>query len=759
MPDDIIIDVSNENIFQAHNIEPGEYSLGLYAQYLVDGFICTRRKTIPFIIPYKAGLKYEATCENNGLYTVNLLDHSIFYPGTPITSYEFSTNGGTNWFSSVMIGDIHGYTAHLAPGIYTLKIRIKRQAGVENYPPCETTVILDLPAYPNADFTYDIACPGEATAFHVTQSHAGETYQWTFPDASVILQEEAVKTFSGEETFGATLLVSNQYGCSTIFSSAVIVQQQTLDGEINSSPAENCNGETISLTFNSLGQNNPDHIDWYQNQLTDTAFAVTPFGTPLSVGESASYFAIAVGADGCKYYDAPPKSVMFIPTPETPQIRGTSIICFGDTANITVPDNDDVHYLWWLDGIAQPVWDNFRILNHYLTSPGVHIFTAVAEVVSSSGNHCQSPPANFYVTVGLPPADPAIAFTVNSCVPYKVTAVVSNPQTGVSYFWSNGATGTVAIITHDGPLQVRAELDGCAVTSQIDLPLDLTRLGWIFPKGCYFMCKDEPSGYMIGPLGAYAHWAWIEDSTADTMGSGAIAPYTGFDGTSHEYSLLVQTPYCDAFFETMSMTVGDMCADCKLKMDKKEISLKKDKDNCWYTIVLSFDNPGVGMWVTLTAPNGEGYFTPGTVFIPGGISYQSFDFYPVNGFIGGGLSILFESELSGRKCIDNLEIELPPLCSTGRYKNPETKVEDKLLVAPNPAKESTVIYYEISEDLDHTVLEVRDLLGRPLYEFQPKDTVGEELLDCSRYAEGTYLIFMRVNGHIVKKVKFIVRKM
>lgn len=177
-----------------------------------------------------------------------------------------------------------------------------------------------------------------------------------------------------------------------------------------------------------------------------------------------------------------------------------------------------------------------------------------------------------------------------------------------------------------------------------------------------------------------------------------------------------------------------------------------------YEIMFEFDNPGAPMSITLQVPNGEGYFLPSSVYIPSGISYPVLNFWPLNGFTGGVISIMFEGEVHKKPCLQKWEFKLPELCSEGRYMSPEVVKVDRMTVAPNPAKETTAIYYEVSGDVSQTVFEVHDLIGRPLYQFRPSSFIGTESLDCSRYAEGTYLISMRVNGQVVKQTKFVVRK-
>ena len=79
-------------------------------------------------------------------------------------------------------------------------------------------------------------------------------------------------------------------------------------------------------------------------------------------------------------------------------------------------------------------------------------------------------------------------------------------------------------------------------------------------------------------------------------------------------------------------------------------------------------------------------------------------------------------------------------------------------LAPNPANQKTVLYYNFADKEDNKAVELYDFLGRKLLEFAPDLKVGQTTINCSKYAEGSYLILIKEKGVLVKQLKFIVRQ-
>jgi uncharacterized protein YaiL (DUF2058 family) len=88
-------------------------------------------------------------------------------------------------------------------------------------------------------------------------------------------------------------------------------------------------------------------------------------------------------------------------------------------------------------------------------------------------------------------------------------------------------------------------------------------------------------------------------------------------------------------------------------------------------------------------------------------------------------------------------------------KNPETILSNLLIVAPNPAKANTTIYYNFADGKAVKKIVLVDMLGRTLQEWSPTDNKGTIGLNCSGYAQGQYLVLMKADDKVIENAKLI----
>lgn len=740
------------NQLVASGLNPGQYTVTLFAEYIDD---CFAKKNISFIIPYKAGIKHNITCATNGGgYNVQLLDYSTYYPDTPPTSFEFTTNNGTTWQTGSVVGGIAQLTANLAPGTYTIGIRI--QGG--SYPSCTYFEPLVLPNYPVATFTHDtFACQNNAMQFHADDTTAGLQYFWEFPfDASSNLQQNPVKSFSSSGFYDVTLTVRNKYGCEATSTQTVVIVPNNIRGKLVLNPENACVGNSMEISYSPDPSTDPvQTLYWYHNNNTVVPFAITSTSSNLSltVSQSGQYFVYAQNTSGCMEYDnIRPISVAFVPAPQPPLVKGPTSICINNPINLTVPVNNSIVYKWTLNGIPIPTWNNFTEISYWPTAVGNYVFTVTAAVTTSGGTSaCVSLPTTYVVTVLDTPNVPELIITQVQCEPYKVTVSVSNPQGGVSYYWSNGDTGTTAIVTHDGPLQVRAEANGCGVTSQIDLPVDLETLAWIFPDGCFSFCNNNEDGYIIGPLGEFEVWRWLANGGGVVNGSESITPLTNLSAPN-SYELFLHNGFCTTTFGTASFT-SVKCTTCEIRFEIEAINCVSINGVYVYEVQMNFVNSmGEPVTITISAPNGEGYFTSSTHNLPNGSSVITSYFYPMNGFTGGVVSFTVDGSSENGECFTLFDLEFPN-CDFAPRKSEST---DVVLVAPNPAKDYTTVLYEM-QNKGAVTIEIADPMGRTIWNKTFDDSFGKVVIDCSIYAAGYYPVLVKQNGVVVAHTKLIVQ--
>ena len=750
---------NNSTAFIAENVKPGEYSITLNANYDVNGVICHKDKNIQVVVPYKAGIKYTVECTGGNLYTVTLLDHSVYYPNTPIEHFAFTYDGGINWYPGTTVSGIPQLSIPLQPGNYSVGVKIWNST----YPACEKMETLNLPAYPIATFTNNPSiCQRDALQFIPDDQTPGLQYSWTFLDGgspSYNLQQKPVKAFSSTINNFVTLTVKNRLGCTATHTVGVTVKPNNMAGSLIVNPISACEGSSVEINYQAITSQIPSTLYWYHNQYTATPIAVTQQpNLSLTVNQPGQYFAYGENEFGCmEYGKIEVASVKFVPGPEAPLVTGPIVSCLAENIHLEVSDDASLQYVWSLNG--QPYqWNGDPTIDFSPTAEGTYTFEVLAQVQAANGQWCNGATTTHTVVVVAEPIVPQLELQVISCTPYIVKVTVQNPQTGANYYWSNGDTGTTATITHDGPLQVRAEINGCSVTEQLDLPVDLESLAWIFPRGCVASCFEKGKGYIIGPLGDFEKWIWLQNGNEMEGSNATVYPFYNVVPVNN-YELFLETPYCKTTWGTLNMEQLK-CDACKLEYTFNRINCVTINNVPVYEIEVYFDN-ATGMPVTtnLFAPGGEGYFITSTFTLPNGGSNQTLYFYPQNGFTGGSIIINVTGITEKGPCFLEREEKLPNCF--GRSMQPD-KTTDTLpkqnvvFVAPNPAKTSTTVNYQLVNSGDVSIA-LFDATGRTIWHNQEKNHKGAVVIDCEKLAAGYYMVVVTQNQEVVHQSKLIIQ--
>lgn len=757
------ISQNDQTAFIAENVKPGEYSITLNASYNDNGAICTKSQNIPVIVPYKAGIKYTVECTGGNMYTVTLLDHSVYYPNTPIEHFAFTYDGGINWYPGTTVNGIPQLSIPLPPGNYSVGVKIWNST----YPACEKMETLNLPAYPIATFTNNPSiCQRDALQFIADDQTQGLQYSWTFleenGDESHNLQQNPVKAFatSGINNF-VSLTVKNRLGCTATHTVGVEVKPNNMAGKLKVNPISACEGSSVEVYYESLPSATqiPNKLYWYHNQYTAEPIAVTEQpDLSYTVNQPGIYFAYAENTEECmEYGKIEVASVKFVPGPEAPLVTGPIMSCLSENIHLEVPNDAALQYVWTLNG--QPYqWNGDPTIDFFPTAEGTYIFEVLAQVQAANGQWCNGATTTHTVIVIAEPIVPQLELQIISCTPYIVKVTVQNPQAGASYYWSNGDTGVTATITHDGPLQVRAEINGCSVTEQLDLPVDLESLAWIFPRGCVASCFEKGKGYIIGPLGDFEKWIWLQNGNEMEGSNATVYPFYNVVPVNN-YELFLETPYCKTTWGTLNMEQLK-CDACKLEYTFNRINCVTINNVPVYEIEVYFDN-ATGMPVTtnLFAPGGEGYFITSTFTLPNGGSNQTLYFYPQNGFTGGSIIINVTGTTEKGPCFLEREEKLPNCF--GRSMQPD-KTTDTLpkqnvvFVAPNPAKTSTTVNYQLVNSGDVSIA-LFDATGRTIWHTQEKNHKGAVVIDCEKLAAGYYMVVVTQNQEVVHQSKLIIQ--
>jgi len=746
------------NGLQVNNLAPGNYNVKL--QYSIDyvdntvsppvTYTCADYSWVNFIIPYQADLKYEVLCNGNGTYNVTLFDHSVYYPETPYTHLNFLVNGTAMYSTNVSLPTVTQHTFELQEGqTYTFGIEINNA----QYASWIKTFDLDLPLTPDATFTFDTdVCEGNAVHFQPTQAiDSSLSYYWDFGDDTINLKPDPVRVYTTNGDDGlymANLTVTNQFGCSATSNQLIRIKDNKINGEI-SNPTPVCEGNSVTLSYepNTLGgEHDVSSIEWFQSSSENS------LGTDdtITVSENGYYFVYITDEFGCRKVDVKPRIVLFTPTPEAPVITAPETVCYGEVFTVSVPENEGVTYQWQLNGIDQPDWSGHTVSYDPTTTVGNLVFSVRATTADST---CTSELSTVDVLVLDELEVPEINFTQIYCTPYKVQLGISNVQSGVHYYWSNGNIGDTAVITHSGPIQVRAEVQGCSTTSQIDLPIDLSTLAWTFPRGCYDTCikKDEPkSNYLVGPIGDFNLWEWQENWHDVAHGTGTV-PNFHYLYSDHSYQLYLKTNDCKTTFANLELNYNENCTECKIHFEIIDVACTYMPDETpLYFITFAFENEiGAEASVSLHLPDNQGYFTPSNVLLPEGYSEQGFYFIPAttNFVYDEMMQVRLEGQFKEEICIKEDKFRLKK-CEA-YPKIAQERRQNMLVLQPNPATHTTKVLYVLATA--HTgVLQVSNMLGTVFYKEELKEQQGSIVLDISNLVQGVYDVSIIQNGtHVV----------
>ncbi|OYU83400.1 MAG: hypothetical protein CFE24_11440 [Flavobacterium sp. BFFFF2] len=628
---------SGLNSMSATMTQPGSYSLKLDTIENVNGAPCKRTSRGVVVIPYIADMRYKVTCNNNsGTYKVTVLDHSVYFPNTPISSFEFTKDGGNSWQPFTVTGspnDAQMVYDNLAPGPYTFGVRI---SGPGN-PDCQKTISVVLPSMPTVTVSSleTVACAGTPVHFMANSTGTNVTYWWTFEPLAYNALQNPARTFSTGGDPYVSVLVTDQNGCTATGGTVVHINKENMQGNVTAAPTMACKGGTIVLNYNVTSVSTPTHYHWYNSNAPTTELATTtPPNTAFSVSNSGQYFVYTEDSNNCMNFRNAAVTAAFIPSPAAPLLSGGSSVCAGTTLELSVPADTTVQYQWSVNNVVQAASTPNHIFDLAQSIPGTYTIEVTAKVSDGAGGFCAGPPATQPIQVLATPAQPIITLAAFQCVPYAATLNVTNPQVGVSYYWSNGDTGTLTHSTHEGPLEVRAETFGCSSVAQRELPIDLQTLSWVFPNGCYDACSNA-SLSLTGPVGNFTQWTWFNENENLQSGSGPVAPLNNVTPL-HQYHLQLQTPEC-----TTNLTVLDLqdaqciASDFKATIDPV-LCIQTPSGDIAYQLHLHFLSEHEATFAARFSINGllGGHFEQSSVTVPYGTSDYFVLYYPPVGFQG-----------------------------------------------------------------------------------------------------------------------------
>lgn len=694
---------------------------------------------------YEPKFNVSQACNGNG-YNVTLFNTSTIFDinGSSI-SYTFSGGGQPN-----QSGQTATYN-NLTPGTYTFTMTM----SAPGKPTCTTTQTITLAAIPNLSFSLPAsACVGEVINLSPIGYNPANTYTWYFSTASIVASgpTTAVTINTPGSTF-VRLQVKTPQGCSYISPNIPItIKSAIFDGNIIPLNAVGCIGSGPTINFISTS-GTPSQYIWMNGSQPVLGAPNSMTFTPT---QSGSYWPVLVSADGCKtsIMSTKPAAVTLKNAPYV-NISGKANICSGSSTVLSgiVTDNT-LEYQWKKNGIlVSAAWASSPypiVLNTGALTTGTYVYTLEVRTPGTSG--CTSS-KNFTVTVSNPPSPVTVTYTMQSCQPYEVKLTASGPSTG-DYNWSNGMTGQSIVVNEGGAFQViYTAPSGCKVIGNVQVPLSLESLMWVFPTGCYDECLRK--NYIVGPKGVFDHHEWqLFGNNIQGANNDFIYPlYISALGT---YQLQINHFGCQYTSGTMNYFPGKECGietDCKL--EDKITSIKWDGDH--YNVHGEIYNAGSQpISLTVSSIQGLGSYIPSIITIPAGGVYDMnanpLAFYPNANFQGVD-EILFSNET----CKFITKIEDPNwIGSIKTKKGVSTTSISSLKMIPNPAKENVKISYNTGDEkLLAKQVTVFDAMGNIKFRKELKAASGEVDVEVSNWLQGVYIVIVQtgdtsLQGKLIK---------
>jgi PKD repeat protein len=304
-------------------------------------------------------------------------------------------------------------------------------------------------------------CPGDTATFSSNVSNV--SYLWSTGDTtpSITVTQPGIYT----------LQITDQYGC--IKRDTVELINHVAPNFILGNDTSFCAGGYIELNANA---NLAGSSYLWNNGSTSTRLVVTAPGT---------YSVTVTSPNGCSASDTITIGLLYQPNvnlgPDVTLCQSTPLVLNAYNPNCT--------YLWNTGDTTSSIT---------VTQPGTY-----SVLVTGSGG-CTS--SDTMVFSYFNPADVEIGQPVTSCGSTLLS--VQNPQQGVTYLWSTGATGPSALVTQSGQVIVQATTsDGCIAYD--------TTIVTIFPEvtarigGLDTVYLNVPAQLVDASFPNPSSWQWI----------------------------------------------------------------------------------------------------------------------------------------------------------------------------------------------------------------------------------------------------------
>ena len=554
----------NSDVLNYTYAKPGYYHItmtGLLNGFPYDMTLCGHYQNLIDTIRAVADFKHEGICVGT---PIPFEDLTTFLPGESIAAWHWNFDdpaSGIDNESSLQ----HPSHIFASAGSYDVALTITLVSG------CTSTrrMLVDVSAGPVLMPIYDpIYCEDEAMAFQLAD--AVYDIQWSFGDPGSGVENDAVAdsvfhTFDLTGFYLVNVSASDINQCRSQAGFMVDITANTLSGVVNVDPITPlCSGDTATLTAPGGGI----EWDWSTGEMT----------TVIEVTESNQYNVLILDQYHCTYAP-PPVFVEVFPKPEvvikSREIYGPDSygpwtsslhLCAGTEFELSAFASGNVSY-HWTHGPGTKVIQ-FTTESANLPSPGLTEFAVIATDINSS---CISDTAFITVEIFALPNVPVISLTAGSACSFDDNVLqVTNPEAGVTYYWSDGQTGATVTISEPGLVYVEAvNMHGCSAKSNSILINPSAQVDQI-PGGCFIKCDplsvclpyiDNVASYTIYQNGIVFQTGGVWPSnflvTADGSYTIEVTTTNGCTATSDPLDIALYTGVGSITVETWLDQDGD----------------------------------------------------------------------------------------------------------------------------------------------------------------------------------------------------------
>jgi hypothetical protein len=183
---------------------------------------------------------------------------------------------------------------------------------------------------------------------------------------------------------------------------------------------------------------------------------------------------------------------------------------------------------------------------------------------------------------------------------------------------------------------------------------------------------------------------------------------------------------------------------------------------CVYKIVMCITNT-CDRLITATVTATSGTLTPPVITIPWGTKCDTFTYTPPAGPFAGGwvyFSVSWSDEQGDYKCRDSVYVQP---CNNGggggskeRPTITTTDGDASLALVPNPAQNTTRVYWTLSNATNTGSIEVYDVAGRLMRTYEAKAEDGYVDVSLDKFAGGVYMVVLKENGRVMKQLRLSV---